>query len=215
MSPGRGAAHPLVVVYADESCIGNGRAGDNPGGAAGLIEYRKPKTLEIVRRDFWVSESPTTNNRMALRSVIEAFRILSGKRRALSVRFVTDSNYIVKGMTDWVHGWSARGWRRRTGEIENVELWHAAVEAVRGFEVEWRWVAGHAGHPQNEYANYLAIRAARTLASSGGAVESEFDAWVEAHRAAGRMRAETDAFPDPKEFRPARALPGSSAGRLS
>lgn len=208
-----GAAHPLVVVYADESCIGNGRAGDNPGGAAGLIEYRKPRGGEIVRRDFWVSEPSTTNNRMALRSVIEAFRILSAKGRALSVRFVTDSNYIVRGMTDWVHGWAARGWRRRTGEIENVALWKTAVDAVHGFETEWRWVAGHAGHPQNEYANFLAIRAARALSDSGGAVDSGFDDWLAGHRAADRMRAETDAFPEPGDFRPTRTLPGSSARR--
>ena len=209
-----GAAHPLVVVYADESCIGNGRAGANPGGAAGLIEYRKPRTGKIARRDFWISEPSTTNNRMALRSVIEAFRILSSKGRPLSVRFVTDSNYIVKGMTEWVHGWSARGWRRKTGEIENLELWQSAVDAVRGFETEWRWVAGHAGHPQNEYANFLAIRAARTLANSNGAVESEFDGWLAAHRVAGRMGVEIDAFPEPNEFRPTRSLPGSSARRL-
>lgn len=208
-----GAAHPLVVVYADESCLGNGREGTNPGGAAGLIEYRVPRTGRIARRDFWVSEAGTTNNRMALRSVIEAFHTLSAKGSALSVRFVTDSNYIVKGMTEWVSGWIARGWRRRTGSIENLELWKGAVDAIRGFETEWRWVAGHAGHPQNEYAHHLAIRAARTLDDSGGTVESGFDAWLEAHRSSGRMRAELDEFPGPNDFRPMRALPASSARR--
>lgn len=210
-----GAPHPLVVVYADESCLGNGRAGENPGGAAGLIEFRRPRTGDVVRRDFWVSERSTTNNRMALRSVLEAFRILSAKGKPLCVRFVTDSNYIVRGMSEWVHGWAARGWRRKTGEIENLELWQAAVSSIDKFEVEWKWVAGHAGHPQNEYANFLAIRAAREQSNSGGAVESGFDEWVQAQRTAGRMKGDTDAFPDPKDFRPARSLPRSSAGRPS
>ena len=73
------AKHPLVAVYADESCLGNGRDGDNPGGAGALIEYARPESSEIVRRDLWVSEPATTNNRMALRSVIETFRALSRK----------------------------------------------------------------------------------------------------------------------------------------
>ncbi|HUF28615.1 MAG TPA: ribonuclease H [Gemmatimonadaceae bacterium] len=210
----RGASHPLVVVYADESCLGNGRAGDNPGGAAGLIEYRQPGSGELVRRDFWVGEPATTNNRMALRSVIEAFRILSAKGRSLSVRFVTDSNYIVKGMTEWVRGWMARGWMRKGGQIENLPLWKAAVEAVRPFEVEFKWVGGHAGHPQNEYANFLAMRAARTRENSGGAVASGFDEWLAAERAKGRMHGTVDAFPDASEFRPMRPLPASATGRL-
>lgn len=208
------APHPLVAVYADESCLGNGRAGDNPGGAAGLIEFRRPRTGEMARRDFWVSEPSTTNNRMALRSVLEAFRILAAKGKPLCVRFVTDSNYIVKGMTEWAPGWIGRGWRRKGGEIENLELWQAAVESVRPFAVEWRWVAGHAGHPQNEYANFLAIRAAREQGQSAGAVDSGFEEWLAAHRTAGRMQAETDSFPDPNDFRPARPLPASSTGRL-
>ena len=79
MTRPRTAIYPLVAVYADESCLGNGREGDNPGGAGALIEYQRPETGEIVRRDLWVSERATTNNRMALRSAIETFRALSRK----------------------------------------------------------------------------------------------------------------------------------------
>jgi hypothetical protein len=102
-----GASYPLVAVYADESCLGNGRKGDNPGGAGGLIEYRRADG-NMVRRDFWVSEPSTTNNRMALRSAIEAFAALSAKGRRFSVLFTSDSRYLVDGMRDWVHGWARR-----------------------------------------------------------------------------------------------------------
>src|SRR5262245_56668853 len=89
---------PLVAVYADESCLGNGRDGDNPGGAGVLVEYAKPDG-ELVRRDVWVSEPATTNNRMALRSVIEAFRALSRKGQQFRVAFTSDSRYLIDGMT--------------------------------------------------------------------------------------------------------------------
>ena len=73
----RAKSGDLVAIYADESCIGNGREGDNPGGAGGLIEWLHPESSEVTRCDYWISEPSTTNNRMALRSVIEAFRALS------------------------------------------------------------------------------------------------------------------------------------------
>ena len=194
---------PLVAVYADESCLGNGREGENPGGAGGLIEIAH--RYELVRRDYWISENATTNNRMALRSVIEAFRALSKKGNRFRVVFTTDSRYLVDGMTDWVHRWAERGWRRKAGPLENKELWLEAVEAVNGHEVHWRWVRGHAGHPQNEYANLLATRAARELSSSHGAMESAFDIWLGEQRAAGRIALEPD--PLPTRFAPHRPLP--------
>ncbi|MGQ0712456.1 MAG: ribonuclease H family protein [Gemmatimonadaceae bacterium] len=194
---------PLVAVYADESCLGNGREGDNPGGAGGLIEIIRGDAL--VRRDYWISENATTNNRMALRSVIEGFHALSKKGNRFRVVFTTDSRYLVDGMTDWVHRWAALGWRRKSGPLENKELWLEAVDAVERHEVRWRWVRGHAGHPQNEYANELATRAARELSSSHGAVESRFDLWLGEQRAAGRMAIEPD--PLPTRFAPHRPLP--------
>jgi ribonuclease HI len=197
------AETPLVAVYADESCLGNGREGENPGGAGGLIEIAHRH--ELARRDYWISENATTNNRMALRSVIEAFRALSKKGNRFRVVFTTDSRYLVDGMTDWVHRWAERGWRRKTGPLENKELWQEAVAAVNGHEVHWRWVRGHAGHPQNEYANWLATRAARELSSSHGALESGFDIWLGEQRAAGRIALEPD--PLPTRFVPHRPLP--------
>src|SRR5687768_13863155 len=107
------ASLPVLAIYADESCLGNGREGENPGGAGVLVEYQRAHRL--VRRDLWVSEPATTNNRMALRSVIEAFRAISTKGNRFRVVFCSDSRYIVDGMTRWVHDWARRGWRRKTG----------------------------------------------------------------------------------------------------
>jgi ribonuclease HI len=204
---------PLVAVYADESCLGNGRDGENPGGAGVLIEYRRPSTGVVSRFDVWVSEAATTNNRMALRSVIEAFRALSAKGKRLRVVFTTDSRYIVDGMTAWVHDWARRGWRRKTGTIENLELWQAAVREVGAHDVAWRWVRGHAGHAQNEYANHLATRAAAELSSSNGLQPSAFDTWLTGHGAKAPM--EPEPFPELSGFRAAARLPTMSAARPS
>jgi len=207
------ARYPLVAVYADESCLGNGRDGDNPGGAGALIEYMRPESAEIVRRDLWVAESATTNNRMALRSVIETFRALSRKGKQFSVVFTSDSRYLVDGMESWVHGWAKRGWTRKSGPIENLEMWHAAVDAVAGHQVQWRWVRGHHGHPQNEYANHLATSAAARQTHSDGLVASQFESWLASQRERGAMRQDIDAFPSVASFKPAAPLPAVSTGR--
>jgi ribonuclease HI len=208
-----GARHPLVAVYADESCLGNGREGDNPGGAGALIEYMRPGSGDIVRRDLWISEPATTNNRMALRSVIDSFRALSKKEKQLSVVFTSDSRYLIDGMTSWVHGWASRGWTRKTGPIENLELWHAALDAVQGHQVQWRWVRGHHGHPQNEYANHLATSAAAKQTASDGLVESQFEPWLTSQRERGAVRNAVDPFPVADGFRAAPPLPVVSTGR--
>jgi ribonuclease HI len=210
---------PLIAIYADESCLGNGRAGDNPGGAGGLIELARSKPGQsgesIVRRDYWLSEPATTNNRMALRSAIEGLRLIAAKGQHFCVVFTSDSRYLVDGMTSWVYDWMARGWRRKAGAIENLELWQELVAVARPHRVQWRWVRGHAGHPQNEYANVLATRAAADQTSSAGAVASGFEPWLAAERARGRMRLEPDPFPDPAGFRSGRPLPGVAAGSLT
>jgi ribonuclease HI len=144
---------------------------------------------------------------MALRSVIEAFRAISRKGRSFRVLFTSDSQYLVKGMSDWVYGWIARGWKRKGGEIENLDLWKQAVEAVSAHRVSPQWVRGHRGHPQNEYANHLATRAAREQNQSDGLVPSRFDEWLAAERTHGRMTMEPVAFPDAAGFRPIRPYP--------
>lgn len=181
-----------VWIHADESCLGNQfQDRDSPGGAAGLVEFWTGDRWE--RRDFWISEPGTTNNRMALRSAIEG---LSGLGRACSVRFVSDSQYLVKGMSEWIHGWKRRGWKRKAGPIENVDLWKELDRAAARHRVRWEWVRGHAGHPRNEYANDLAVRAAQEQDASEGFVPSGFDEWLE------RQREERGRYHEVLEFAP-------------
>jgi ribonuclease HI len=161
----------------------------------------------LTRWDYWISEPATTNNRMALRSVIEALRIVSRKGTRFRIVFTTDSQYLVKGMSEWVHGWIRRGWRRKEGAVENLELWQQAVEAARPHELMLRWVRGHNGHPQNEYANDLAIRAARDQTASAGPVASGFDDWLASQRARGKIAAAVDPFPTVDSFRANKPFP--------
>ncbi len=174
-----------MLVHADEACLGNGREPPTPGGAGGLVETRAGSG-RLERRDYFVAEPDTTNNRMALRSAIAALQLLSAKGRRLDVRFVSDSQYLVRGMSEWVRAWQARGWRRQGGAIENLDLWRELVAAAERHDVTWTWVRGHAGHAKNEYANHLATRAAAGQLRSGGLVDSGFAAWLAAERAAGR-----------------------------
>jgi len=184
-----GDSLPFVAVYADESCLGNGREGENPGGAGGVIEYPRPRSAKVMRLDYWISEPATTNNRMALRSAIEALRILSRKDKRLRVRFTSDSQYLVKGMREWLPGWKALGWRRREGAIGNLELWRQADALASGHEIEWEWVRGHNKHPQNEYADHLATRAAREQSRSDGPLPSLYEEWLADQQAKGRLPA--------------------------
>lgn len=171
-----------VHVHADESCLGNQfRDRATPGGAGGLVELWR--SGQSVRRDYWVSEPDTTNNRMALRSALE---LLAALRRPCRVRFVSDSQYLVKGAREWMPGWKRRGWKRKAGPIENLDLWQRLDVAMQGHDMTWEWVKGHAGHPRNEYANELATRAAREQNQSGGLVDSGFQEWLEGEREKGR-----------------------------
>ena len=200
----RAKSGDLIAIYADESCLGNGREGENPGGAGGLIEWAHPDLNSITRCDYWIAERATTNNRMALRSVIEAFREISRRGNSYRVIFTSDSKYIVEGMKSWVHDWMARGWKRKAGAIENLELWKEAVSAVSAHETEWRWVRGHNGQPQNEYANFLATRAAADQSSSGGLRSSGFDAWLSDQKTEILRLKETAPFPDANSFQPSK-----------
>jgi ribonuclease HI len=195
----------LVYIYADESCLGNQyRDRDNPGGAGGRVELWRDDGCG--RRDYWASESGTTNNRMALRGAAD---LLAALTRPCRIVFTSDSQYLVTGMREWIHSWAARGWKRKTGVIENVELWRALGRAAARHEIDWRWVRGHAGHPQNEYVDELAVRAAKEQSSSGGLVESRFIEWLEEHRDTHQKYMdffETEA-PSGTAFKPARTPP--------
>lgn len=175
---------PIAILHLDESCLGNGREGENPGGGGGLIEARS-RGGRIERRDFFLHEPATTNNRMALKGAARALDLLARKGARLSVLMVSDSQYLVKGMREWVGGWKARGWTRKGGPIENLELWKALDAAGRKHDVQWAWLRGHDLHPKNEYADWLAVRAAREQRSTDGAVDSEFGDWLAARQEKG------------------------------
>jgi ribonuclease HI len=122
---------------------------------------------------------------MALAGATEALRLLAGKGARLRVLIVSDSQYLVKGMREWVSGWAARGWRRKDGPIENVELWQELVASARLHDVQWSWVRGHRGHPKNEYANDLAVLAARDQRASAGLGDSGYYEWLAGKMARG------------------------------
>ncbi len=192
MSRSQAGAQPLVHIYADESCLGiQFTDRDSPGGAAGLIEHWTAGAW--VRRDYWISEPATTNNRMAIRSATEGLVLL---KRPCRVIFTSDSQYLIKGMREWIAGWVRRGWQRKTGPVENADLWKVLLRVAQRHQVDWRWVRGHAGHPQNEYVDDLAVRAAKQQDRSGGLVDSGFGEWLE------DKREKSEAYLDFFEFQP-------------
>lgn len=190
---------PLVHIFADESCLGNqfqGRA--NPGAAGCMVEqFREGEGWR--RRDVYRFEPDTTNNRMALASGLLG---LGALRRPCRVVFVSDSQYLVKGMKEWIHGWAERGWRRKGGRIENLDSWKRLARVARRHRIEWRWVRGHADHPKNEYAHHLATRAAERRESSRGTVPSGFDDWIQDEIDRGNFVDFLDVPPDEEDFDP-------------
>jgi ribonuclease HI len=178
---------PVAVLHIDESCLGNGRDGATPGGAGGLIEVRTKSGVQ--RRDFFIAAPDTTNNRMALAGAIAALQLMAKKGARMQALIVSDSEYLVKGIREWAPAWMARGWKRKGGEIENLELWQALVRSAALHDVQWTWVRGHRGHPKNEYANDLAMGAAERQETSAGAVESGFGEWLKAKRDRGLFQA--------------------------
>jgi ribonuclease HI len=178
-----GAAPTPVLVHADESCLGNGMEPPNPGGNAALIEV--PAGDSLARWDFFECSPNTTNQKMALAGAIAALEWVHRRWHRTRVVYVSDSEYLIKGMSNWVKDWQQRGWKRKGGPVENLELWQKLVQASAGHTLEWRWVRGHAGHPKNEYANGLATRAAERQERSNGLVPSGFDAWLTRERARG------------------------------
>jgi ribonuclease HI len=137
---------PGVVIFTDGSCRGN----PGPGGWGALLMFGDRE------REIWGGEAQTTNNRMELTAAIEA---LTALKRPCRVELHTDSQYVRNGISEWLSIWKARGWRTTTkGAVKNEDLWRRLDEARLRHEVDWRWVKGHAGHPENERADALARR---------------------------------------------------------
>lgn len=142
------SAIPAVTIYADGAAKGNGTKSAK-GGWGYLAEFADGRRVEKFG-----GEAPTTNNRMELLAVIQALTDLPSKH---TVTLFTDSQYVVKGMSEWLAGWKRRGWKSSTGEgVKNVELWQRLDQLSSQHVVTWRWVRGHNGHPGNERADELA-----------------------------------------------------------
>ncbi|ANX02898.1 ribonuclease HI [Immundisolibacter cernigliae] len=135
-----------VQIFADGACRGN----PGPGGWGALLRYGEQE------RELWGGEAHTTNNRMELTAVIRALEVL---QRPSRLHIVTDSQYVLHGITQWLAGWKRRGWRTADGKpVKNQELWERLDELLAPHQAEWTWVRGHTGHPENERADALANR---------------------------------------------------------
>ena len=135
---------PGVVIYTDGACSGN----PGPGGWGAILMFGE-KTKEICG-----GEPATTNNRMELMAAIQALETLT---RPCTGELHTDSQYVMKGISEWIHSWKRRGWRTADNKpVKNEDLWRRLDEARQRHDVQWQWVKGHAGHEHNERADALA-----------------------------------------------------------
>ncbi len=137
----------IVEIYTDGACSGN----PGPGGWGALLRFNG------VEKELSGGEDETTNNRMEMMAVIRALEALTRPSR---VRLTTDSQYVKDGATKWMPGWVARGWRTADKKpVKNVDLWERMQAAMKPHEIEWHWVRGHDGHPDNERVDQLAVAA--------------------------------------------------------
>lgn len=137
---------PEVKIFTDGACDPN----PGPGGWAAILRFGDHEKVLTG------SESQSTNNRMELTAAIEALQAL---KRTCQVDFYTDSEYLKRGITEWLENWRSRNWRRKGGKLANVELWQALDAETQKHKIEWHWVRGHSGHPENQRADRLARRA--------------------------------------------------------
>ena len=133
-----------VEIYTDGACSGN----PGPGGWGAILRWNG------TEKELKGGEPETTNNRMELMAAIQALEAL---KRGVTADLYTDSTYVQKGITEWIHAWKKRGWKTAAKKpVKNEDLWRRLDEAIAGHDVKWHWVKGHAGHAENERADELA-----------------------------------------------------------
>lgn len=143
-----------VEIFTDGACKGN----PGPGGWGALLRFGTQE------KELCGGDALTTNNRMELMAVIAA---LDALKRPCHVRVHTDSQYVQKGISEWIHAWKQKNWRTAAKKpVKNDDLWKQLDTLVAKHEIEWHWVKGHAGHPENERADALANRGVTSLAKS-------------------------------------------------
>ncbi len=144
-----------VEIFSDGACKGN----PGVGGWGALLRIGE------TEKELFGGEPNTTNNRMELTAVIKA---LSALTRPCEVLIHTDSQYVMKGMMEWIDGWKAKGWKTAAKQpVKNDDLWKTLDKLVAMHDVDWRWVKGHSGHPENERADQLANRGVELILKSG------------------------------------------------
>ena len=149
------ASGKTVDIFTDGACSGN----PGPGGWGAILRYGE------VEKELYGGEPATTNNRMELMAAIMALEAL---KKPVTVRLFTDSEYVKNGITKWIHGWKAKGWMTADRKpVKNVDLWQRLEEAKRQHQIEFHWVRGHAGHPENERADELARRGVADVRARG------------------------------------------------
>lgn len=154
--PEKAADLTAVIIYTDGACKGN----PGVGGWGAFLQANG------AQKDLFGGELNTTNNRMELRAVIEALSIL---KRPCQITLYLDSEYVRKGITEWIAGWKAKGWRTAAKQpVKNADLWQKLDDLVEnsGHRIQWRWVKGHAGNPGNERADMLANRGVESVKRS-------------------------------------------------
>jgi ribonuclease HI len=145
----------VIDIYTDGACSGN----PGPGGWGALLRMGE------TEKEIFGGERETTNNRMELTAVIEALRTL---KRPVEARVHTDSQYVQKGISEWIHGWKRRGWKTADkSPVKNADLWRELDQLAAQHTVQWLWVRGHAGHVENERADALARRGVEQVRSRG------------------------------------------------
>jgi ribonuclease HI len=143
-----------IHIYTDGACKGN----PGPGGWGALLRWREHE------KELFGGEALTTNNRMELTAVIQALQALRKPSHAI---VHTDSQYVQKGIQEWLRGWRARGWKTADRKpVKNVDLWQALDAQASRHQLEWRWVKGHSGHADNDRADALANRGVTTVGRS-------------------------------------------------
>ena len=148
-----------IDIYTDGACKGN----PGPGGWGALLRHQS--TDGVNEKELFGGELGTTNNRMELLAVIRALEAL---KRPCRVVVHTDSVYVQKGISEWIHSWKKRGWKTASNApVKNVDLWQELDRQVAGHQIEWRWVKGHAGHPENERADALANKGVEVARGRG------------------------------------------------
>ncbi len=139
-----------VTIYSDGACKGN----PGVGGWGALLQFSVAGG--VTEKEIFGGEANTTNNRMEMTAVIEALRAL---KRSCDAVVYTDSSYVQKGISEWIHGWKRNGWKTADKKpVKNADLWVLLDDLAKQHHVDWRWVKGHAGHPENERADQLANR---------------------------------------------------------